>query len=618
MVEGKKYVCPNCGAITENAEYCEHCGSLLVRFAAQGININNTPFTDDSLVFPGLVSELKKNVRLQKESDDYIWTDIRWINKNGKEESICVEGYDSEDDQNVELWLHFTFEEPTNRKSPDFNEYALFSKLCSYPLFKCQIDNDGWYYYDLYCGQDVEGLARIISEYLIKVKGITPSDNYGIYTGITDNETSCHDDGYEVWLKEHGFRGDEEDDDEENDEDESQNGNRNNPSQTNFKEDDLNKDGIIEYDMEVFETYFKDIFIQALTNGDDLKGKAESGDATACFQMGMIHLLGINTPMDFKKASCYLGNQSLKDDKNANRLLGFIEECEGNYSQAFKYYASNDKKADEPYIKKVVTERNEFKTYLKKIGLPEAVLNKKITSILDEYHKKGSNNIEAKIKIAIISEDKDSCIDVAQALYKDGNYYSAMKWLKSGNVSESASLYALIEKKLSDSRSGRDLPDIFEVIELDGNSFLASTNKLISYEGIKSLCDDAATLGKKIWCEVVSPMVAEIKKEIEDEETARIKKQEDAEFYKMLMRSRIKNKQKQEDILIEVMLAAPFVLMALGCFNVAIQGDGDLFKRIMIFIFRFSVLALLPWATIRWIAKKVIGFIRKRTGIIVD
>ena len=590
MADFKEYVCPNCGAITANSEYCEHCGSLLVRFAAKGIDISKTSYLDDYIVFPGLIEELKKNVRLQKERDDYIWTDIRWINKDGKEEAICVEDFECEDS----LRLHLTFEKPTNRKSPDFNEYALFSKLCSYPLFKCQIDNDGWYYYDLYCGQDVEGLARIISEYLIKVKGISPSDNYGIYTGITYNETSCYDEGYDVWLKKHGFRGDEEED------------------------EDESEDGIIEYDMEAFETYFKDIFKQALTNGDDLKGKAESGDATACFQMGMIHLLGINTPMDFKNASCYFGNQSLKDDKNANRLLGFIEECEGNYSQAFKYYASNDKKADEPYIKKVVTERNEFKAYLKKIGLPEAVLNKKITSILDEYHKKGSNNIEAKIKIAIISEDKDSCIEVAQTLYKDGNYYSAMKWLKSGNVSESASLYALIEKKLSDSRSGRDLPDIFEVIELDGNSFLASSNKLISYEGIKSLCDDAATLGKKIWCEVVSPMVAEIKKEIEDEETARIKKQEDAEFYKMLIRSSIKNKQKQEDILIEVMLAAPFVFMALACFNVATQEDGDLFKRIMLFIFRFSVLALLPWATIRWIAKKIIGFIRKRTGIIVD
>jgi hypothetical protein len=40
--------------------------------------------------------------------------------------------------------------------------------------------------------------------------------------------------------------------------------------------------------------------------------------------MGMIHLLGINTPIDFKKASFYLGHQSLNDAPDANRLLGFI------------------------------------------------------------------------------------------------------------------------------------------------------------------------------------------------------------------------------------------------------------------------------------------------------
>ena len=104
--------------------------------------------------------------------------------------------------------------------------------------------------------------------------------------------------------------------------------------------------------MEKYVTNIKDLVIQALTNGSEIKAKAESGDALSCFQMGMIHLLGINTPIDFKKASKYFGNQSLSNDPDANRLLGFIAECEGNYSQAFKNYA-NAGKANRPYINKV-------------------------------------------------------------------------------------------------------------------------------------------------------------------------------------------------------------------------------------------------------------------------
>ena len=100
-------------------------------------------------------------------------------------------------------------------------------------------------------------------------------------------------------------------------------------------------------------TNIKDLVIQALTNGSEIKVKAESGDALSCFQMGMIHLLGINTPIDFKKASQYLGSQSLSDDPDANRLLGFIAECEGNYSLAFKNYVkasgSTGSKEKKPY-----------------------------------------------------------------------------------------------------------------------------------------------------------------------------------------------------------------------------------------------------------------------------
>ena len=114
--------------------------------------------------------------------------------------------------------------------------------------------------------------------------------------------------------------------------------------------------------MEKYVTNIKDLVIQALTNGSEIKTKAESGDALSCFQMGMIHLFGIDTPIDFKKAGNYLGTQSLNDNPDANRILGFIAECEGNYSQAFKNYANAGKASNRPYINKVFEERgNLFK-----------------------------------------------------------------------------------------------------------------------------------------------------------------------------------------------------------------------------------------------------------------
>ena len=69
--------------------------------------------------------------------------------------------------------------------------------------------------------------------------------------------------------------------------------------------------------MEKYVTNIKDLVIQTITNGSEIKSKANSGDPMGCFQMGMIHLLGINTPVDFKKANQFFSNQSLSDNQDA-------------------------------------------------------------------------------------------------------------------------------------------------------------------------------------------------------------------------------------------------------------------------------------------------------------
>lgn len=291
--------------------------------------------------------------------------------------------------------------------------------------------------------------------------------------------------------------------------------------------------------MEKYVTSINDLVIQTLTNGSEIKAKAESGDALSCFQMGMIHMLGIDTKIDFKKASKYLQNQSLTEDLDVNRLLGFIAECEGNYSQAFKNYAKAAK-GNRPYINKVYEERTNLKSFLKKLDLPNTVQNKIITNVLNEYVKGGETKVDASIRIAMICEDEDSCLDAAQALYDNGDYSSAMRWLQNGNISENNNLYISVKKKITDSKSVQNLPNTLEVIEIDGNSFLANIDATPSYAGIKNLCDEAAVVCMKEWHDSVSPKIASIKKKVEDEEAARLKKLKEEED------SRIK-KQKEEE-----------------------------------------------------------------------
>lgn len=326
--------------------------------------------------------------------------------------------------------------------------------------------------------------------------------------------------------------------------------------------------------MEKYVTDIKDLVIQTLTNGSEIKAKAESGDALSCFQMGMIHLLGIDTPIDFKKAGKYLGNSSLNDDPDVNRLLGFIAECEGNYSQAFKNYA-NAGKANRPFINKVSEERVNLQGLLKKLELPSTAQNKKITKVLNEYIKGGDTKVDASIKLAMICEDADSCLDAAQALFDSGDYYSAMRWLQNGEISESNTLYTSVKKKISDSKNALNLPKSLEVIEIDGNSFLDNFDTTPSYAGIKNLCDEASVVCMKEWHDSVSPKIASIKKKVEDEEAARliklkaeedarIKKQKEEEYQLFLQEQEEEEKRRKKLKRKIIFLYVPIALMLVG------------------------------------------------------
>ena len=285
--------------------------------------------------------------------------------------------------------------------------------------------------------------------------------------------------------------------------------------------------------MEKYITSIKDLVIQVLTNGSEIKAKAESGDASSCFQMGMIHLLGIDTPIDFKKASKFFGNQSLSDDPDANRLLGFIAECEGNYSQAFKNYAkasgSKGSNAKKPYNNKVFSERNNLQAYFKKLELPSTILNKEITTILNDYIKGGDTIVDASIKLAMICDDKDTCVEAAQNLFKVGGFFTAKRILQSGKIDKEDPLFVKIDNKILESKKSFNFSGILEVIDIMNNSLL-DDKSLLSAEEMRQLCGKAASSSRNLWQErakeVIEPIIKEEEKIVKEKKVAKLAEKE--------------------------------------------------------------------------------------------
>lgn len=305
--------------------------------------------------------------------------------------------------------------------------------------------------------------------------------------------------------------------------------------------------------MDKYITSIKDLVIQVMTNGAEIKDKAEKGDAKSCFQIGMTYLLGVGTSIDFKKSSVFLGNQSLSGNSDAHRLLGFIAECEGQYSQAFSYYAKAGK-GNGLYVNKVFEERSNFLKFLKEFGLSGIVLNKEITSMLNDCISGGIKSLDAKRKLAYICEDETTCLEVAQSEYDEGNFSSAMDWLLRGKVAQNTPLYINVEKKLSNVRALIKESKHAEVIETEGISLLASTPADNPYDDIKTKSEVASAECINNWHEKTSQIINEEAARIErqkDEEAARNKRQQEEEAARIKRQkdeeaARIKKQQDEE------------------------------------------------------------------------
>ena len=347
--------------------------------------------------------------------------------------------------------------------------------------------------------------------------------------------------------------------------------------------------------MEKYITNIKDLVIQFMTNGKEIEAKAKEGDAASCFQMGMVHLLGIKASVDFKKASQYFSNQSLADDADAKRLMGLIAEYEGNYSLAFENYASaTGGNSKQSYIETVIKERGNLQSFLKKLDLPTE-LNKEVSAILVDYVRGGKSKSDAIFKIATICDDQPSAILVAQYLCEVEQYNWAKRWLQNGNVPISNSLYATIEKKETDQEKELYQTKVLEVIEIEGNVLMDNSDIIPSFVNIDNKCNEVGTLCKQEFSNTTLKMIDAIKKQKEEEE-ARKKKEEEERF---------KKKRRKYNVIMICIYVVFLIVMQIGLYNEK-AADVGLILYVPVCLAFSLLLTLVPYVVIWWIIRSYI------------
>lgn len=292
--------------------------------------------------------------------------------------------------------------------------------------------------------------------------------------------------------------------------------------------------------MDKYITSVKDFVIQAMTLGSVIERKANGGDPEACFQMGMIHLLGIDKPVSYRMAISFFDRDVLKDNPDATRLLGFIAECEGNYSLAFKYFSKaseiDNDRANDSYLLSVAKERKKLIDYFNKLVLPKAVINEEISKILSNYKK---DKIETCSQIATLCNDEQTCLEVANSVYNKGDNFGALMWLQKGKIDIKNPLYESIGKKAGEFEKMFMNSNTIQVVKLEENSLLSKFDPDVLYADVKKTCDKIADESQKQWKDKISKIVDPIIRKHKDEEYELALIEEEEEDKKKRKRKRL-------------------------------------------------------------------------------
>ena len=248
--------------------------------------------------------------------------------------------------------------------------------------------------------------------------------------------------------------------------------------------------------MEKYLTSIKDLVYNCLTNkiGDD--------DEISNFQLGMVHLLGIGTPVDFKRASQFFGNPSLKNDPDANGMQGFIAECEGDFSSAFKYYAFfselSKKAKNASQLQKVIQGRDELQKLFSKYDFPLA-FNGELSNTLDDLNKgNAKTRLNSRIISALVSEEQLTCKEIAKELLETGDLYSAKLLLMKGNTDKNDELYQEIEKRVVQYQVEKQNSK-GSIVDLEYDSILPNYDKSLSVADIRKKCVEEVNSCNKEW-----------------------------------------------------------------------------------------------------------------------
>ena len=187
-----------------------------------------TEYMNDDYVFPGLKEELEKNLRLQKEHPTWpvvthilkessdgtmiqigilrtgksVWMDHTPMELESGERGLLIDvDFVKADDSSI------AYKELNDRLD---SELSKFKKLDSFPLFTSHYNQnfiqDGieryGYEYVLDFGEDAEGAARLVSEILTKVNGVSVEENVDMFTNAGFTKISI---ALKNWRKNHGF-----------------------------------------------------------------------------------------------------------------------------------------------------------------------------------------------------------------------------------------------------------------------------------------------------------------------------------------------------------------------------------------------------------------------------
>lgn len=336
------------------------------------------------------------------------------------------------------------------------------------------------------------------------------------------------------------------------------------------------------YNMEKYVTNISDLVISAMTIGDTIERKAKGGDSEACYQMGMIHLLGIEKPVSFRMAIAFFSNKSLSSYSYALRLLGFLNECDGNYSSAFQDYAKaydlDNADSKDTYINKVITERKNLHDYLNKMCLPKSVMNEEISKLLDGYKKGKTQKVESCSIIASLCNDEPTCLEAAETALQAGDLVTARIWLDKGNVDSSNSLYEEIEKKVAESMNKINQETAFKVIDLNGNSLVPEFDPNNTFDVLKKTCDKIASESQQQWQKKVKPTIEPI---IEK------RKKEERELILQEQKEEEKRKERRKQMII---IGSIFVFwFFFGIWASSSWGFADLFTSIFITLVTYGI-----------------------------